>query len=103
MKKQELDRSARTKGRPGKLSGAEEALRSEDGRAGTEECSVGCDPDRLETTAEFERMRSVNIGEVFLGFKLRFFVIGNAAGKPAADQRVRDIERRFIACPFGVR
>ena len=97
FEEEELDRGAGTERRSGKLAGPEETLWCKDRRAGAEERRVGVDPDRLKAAAELERMRAADIGQAFLRFKLRLLVIRDAAGKAAADQRVRDVERRFVA------
>ena len=101
LKKEELDRSARTEGRPGKLTRSKEALRCEDGRAGTEECSVRRDPYRFEAAAEFDRMRPAGVSEVFLGFELRLLVIRNAASEAATHQSVGNVQGWLIARSFG--
>src|ERR1700728_4831349 len=101
LKKEKLNRSSRTEGWSGELTGSEEALWSEDGRTGTKECSVRCNPYGFKASTEFNRVLPADVSEVLLGFELRLFVIGNAAGESAAHQRIRDVQCRLKARPCG--
>ena len=42
-------------------------------------------------------MRPADVRQVFLGFELRFLVIGNASGEPTGHQGVGNVQSRFIS------